>query len=128
MDTGSSHADHALLATLGERLLRRRLERNRTQAQLAHDAGVSKRTIERIERGESTQTSNLMRVLRALGLLDRLDLLVPPPIPSPMQQLRLRRRERRRASPRRASGAEDRGTPPPTGWQWGDEQAKGGDA
>lgn len=123
-----SDADHAILATLGERLLRRRLERNRTQAQLAHDAGVSKRTIERVERGESTQTSNLIRVLRALGLLDRLDLLAPPPIPSPMEQLRLRRKERRRASPRRDAGADDRDPSARTAWQWGDEQAKGDEA
>ena len=84
--------DAAALLELGRRLTRSRLDRNLTQAALAREAGVSKRTVERLEAGESTQLGNLLRVLRALGLLGRLDSLVPDSPPSPVEQLRLDRR------------------------------------
>ena len=106
--------DAAALVELGQRLTRARLDRNLTQADLAREAGVAKRTVERLEAGESTQLGNLLRVLRALDLLGRLDALVPESAPSPVEQLRLAGRARERA--RRA--------PPRTGakpWTWGDE-------
>lgn len=113
--------DAAVLALLGERLARYRLERNLTQSDLAREAGVSKRTLVRLEGGESTQLTNLIRVLRALGLLVNLDALVPPPTPSPLEQLRTRERLRKRASsraddgPSSRSAAPARSAPPPGG-------------
>ena len=44
--------DAAVLTELGGRLTRLRLERNLTQAQLAEQAGVSKRTVQRLESGD----------------------------------------------------------------------------
>lgn len=110
--------DSAVLSELGQRLARHRLERNLTQAALAKEAGVSKRTLIRLEAGESTQLTNLVRMLRALRLLKNLDTLVPPPVPSPIEQLRTKGRERKRASPRT-----DEGPPTKPGeWTWGDDQ------
>ena len=43
--------DEAVLSELGGRLARVRLARNFTQAGLARQAGVSKRTVERLESG-----------------------------------------------------------------------------
>ena len=43
--------DEAILRLLGARLSGTRLERNLTQATLAEQAGVSKRTVERLEGG-----------------------------------------------------------------------------
>ena len=107
--------DEAVLAELGERLNQSRLNQNVTQADLAQKAGVSKRTVERIEAGASTQLSNLVRVIRALGLLGNFELLVPEPTPSPLEQLKLQSKERVRASatPERST---DSGA-----WKWGDE-------
>lgn len=112
----SNHAsDQAVLQALGGRLARHRLNRNLTQAALAAEAGVSTLTVQRIERGRSLQAANLIRILRALGLLDNLDALVPEPAISPIQQARMRGRVRQRASSRP-------GRPePPTEWSWGDE-------
>jgi transcriptional regulator with XRE-family HTH domain len=108
--------DEAVLRELGERLTRIRLERNFTQATLAEQAGVSKRTVERLEAGEvATQLSGFLRVCRVLGLLERFDALVPEPLPSPMAQLKLQGRKRRRASGKKV------GAPPPKKWTWGDE-------
>ena len=103
------------MQALGQRLARHRLNRNLTQAALAAEAGVSALTVQRIERGRSSQAANLIRILRALGLLDNLDALVPEPAISPIQQARMRGRVRQRASSRP-------GRPePPTEWSWGDE-------
>ena len=43
--------DEVILGELGGRLAKIRLDRNLTQAQLATQAGVSKRTVERLEAG-----------------------------------------------------------------------------
>ncbi len=108
--------DETVAQELGERLARTRLERNLTQAALAEQAGISKRTLERLESGAaSTQLSALVRVSRALGLIDRLDALVPPPVPSPIQQLKLEGRKRKRAS---GSGVVEGAKKK---WTWGDE-------
>ena len=112
--------DEAVLAELGDRFSRLRLQRNLTQAQLAREAGVSKRTLIRLESGESIQVTNLIRVVRALGLLGNLDAFVPPPLSSPIAQLRSQRQERRRASP----GVTKSGPPPQ--WTWGDDLSKTG--
>ena len=101
MSTSILDTDDAVLAALGERLAQRRLRRDLTQQQLADEAGVSRRTLVRLEAGESTQLTNLVRVLRALGLLENLPALVPAPGPSPLQQLRNRGKRRKRASGKR---------------------------
>jgi transcriptional regulator with XRE-family HTH domain len=63
-------SDEALLQELGQRIARLRLERNLTQAQLAEQAGISKRTLEHLEAGAAaTKLSLFLRVLRQLDLL-----------------------------------------------------------
>ncbi len=90
-----------MLAELGGRLARVRLARNLTQPELAREAGVGARTVARIESGESTHMTSLVRVLRALGLLGNVDALVPPPTPSPLELLRRQGKVRQRATGRR---------------------------
>ncbi|MEO1717102.1 MAG: helix-turn-helix transcriptional regulator [Planctomycetota bacterium] len=121
--------DEAVLEQLGERLSRYRLDRNLTQAEVATEAGVHKNTIFRLEAGGSTQTKNLVRVLRALGLLDRLDAIVPEPVPSPLKQLEAAERQRKRAV--RKKGLKPKPGESSAGWSWGDDEAgddDGGDA
>jgi transcriptional regulator with XRE-family HTH domain len=109
--------DEAILSELGGRLAQVRLERNLTQSQLGALAGVSKNTVQRLETGSvATQLSGFIRVCRALDLVERFELLVPEPVPSPVEQLKLRGRKRQRASTRRKAEAS------PKKWQWGDEQ------
>ena len=108
--------DEAVLREIGGRLSRLRLERNLTQAQLAEQAGVSKRTVERLESGSvSTQLSGLLRVCRALGVAERFDQLVPEAVASPIQQLKMHARRRRRASTKKAAADASKT------WRWGDE-------
>jgi transcriptional regulator with XRE-family HTH domain len=105
--------DETILADLGARLCSVRLSRNLTQAQVARNAGVAKRTVERIEAGQSAQMTSFIRILRSLDLLHGLELLLPPPEPGPMDLLR-----RAGRVPRRATG---KATSPAKPWTWGDE-------
>ena len=119
MAINTETTDRRALSELGDRLARHRLNRNLTQDQLARDAGVSKRTVVRLENGQSSQVTSLVRVLRALGLLDNLDALVPAPMASPIEALKAKARERRRASP--ASKKPKSGS----AWTWGDDKPAG---
>lgn len=115
--------DNAALNLLGQRIAQHRLEQNRTQAELSHEAGVSKRTIERLEGGESIHTTNLVRVLRVLGLLANLNELVPAPVPSPLEALRSKEKRRKRASGRSRQSPD---TESESGeWTWGDSPKPG---
>lgn len=112
-------SDAAVLAELGRRIARTRLERNLTQAWLGEEAGVGLATVQRLEGGRAVTLPILVRVLRTLGLLDALDMLVPEPAPSPIELLKLHGRQRRRAAHPRLPG-----TKPgvPGEWVWGDER------
>ena len=119
--------DEVVLSELGERLTQARLEKNLTQAQLATQAGLSKRTGERREAGElGTQLSAFIRVCRVLELIEHFENLVPETAPSPMAQLKSRRRRRRRASssapaaPAVGESPAPYNTPahPPGPWTW----------
>ena len=104
-------SDEATLQELGQRIARYRLNRNMTQGALATESGVSTPTVQRLENGQSTQASNLIRILRALKLLENLDALVPEPTISPLQQARMQGKTRQRASsPRKRTTS--------TRWTW----------
>ena len=113
--------DEQVLREIGGRLAALRLERDLTQAGLATQAGVSKRTIERLEAGAvATQLSGFLRVCRVLGLMDRLDLFIPEPAPSPIAQLKMRGKVRQRASGTRA--ARQNVLREESTWTWGDDK------
>jgi transcriptional regulator with XRE-family HTH domain len=110
--------DDAVLAELGGRLARHRLERNWTQAEMAAEAGLGQATVQRAERGDSIQMTSMVKLLRTLGLLGALDAAVPESIVLPIAQLeREQRHPRRRASGRGRAADAPRETP----WTWGDE-------
>lgn len=112
--------DEAVLAELGARLQRMRLERNLTQRELAEEAGVERKAVLRIEDGSSVTLTSFIRILRALGLLEALNRFVPEPVPSPIELLKLHGKRRRRATGERGKSApqQDEGAP----WHWGDEE------
>jgi len=114
--------DTAVLASLGGRIAETRLERDLTQAELAKEAGVSKRTLVRLEGGESTQLTNLIRVLRALGLTGNLDALFPPPAPSPLKQLQSEEKRRKRASGRSSTSGPASTDEAVKKWTWSDDE------
>ncbi|MCB1750939.1 MAG: helix-turn-helix domain-containing protein [Gammaproteobacteria bacterium] len=109
-------AEDLVLAELGKRIARRRLDLSITQAELAEQAGVSKRTVERIEAGASAQMSNLIRIFRVLGLMPRLEGLIPETGPGPMELLKQKGKVRQRASSRK------RQQKPREAWSWDDDK------
>jgi transcriptional regulator with XRE-family HTH domain len=115
MNIHSTMTDEALLKAIGERLARLRLARNLTQQQLAEQAGVGLRTVQRLESGlAATQLSGFIRVCRTLGLLDRLEIFLPQAVPSPMAQLQQRGRIRQRATGKQVAPAKAKK------WTWGE--------
>ncbi len=115
MKIDSNMADDTLLKLIGERLAGLRLAENLTQEQLANQAGLGLRTVQRLELGAvATQLSGFLRVCRVLGLLERFETLIPTPAVSPMAQLKLQGRKRQRATGHKAAPEKTQK------WTWGE--------
>lgn len=108
-------SDRAALEEIGARIARHRINGNLTQAALAQEAGVSRRTVTRVEGGQPVQTPSLTRILRVLGLLENCEVLIPEGLASPIQRLRTQGGQRQRASGRATK-------PGKRPWTWGDEE------
>lgn len=67
-----------LARELGERLKNCRLGRRLEQTELAERAGISDRTVRALEKGTGSSVDSLLRVMKALGILEGLDAMVPP--------------------------------------------------
>ena len=70
-------SDEAILDELGSRIAQLRIGLEWSQAAAAEQAGISKRTLERLEAGNSVQLSSLVRILRVLDGFSGLDQLLP---------------------------------------------------
>ncbi|MEZ5346962.1 MAG: helix-turn-helix transcriptional regulator [Pyrinomonadaceae bacterium] len=116
MKIDDSHSDEAILKEIGERIARYRLNENQTQSSLATEAGVSERTLQRAENGQTIQATSLIRILRALGLTKNLEALIPQPAVSPVQQLKRQGKKRKRASSVSNQSKEE------IPWSWGENE------
>ena len=110
------HAPTALglRADLGSRLAKLRLARNITQESLAKEAGVSVRTLRRLEAGSPSSLDTFLRITVALGLADEVAGAIPASHIRPIERMQFRRGERLRAS----SASKEASTKP---WVWGEE-------
>lgn len=90
-----------LAAMLGQRIAQRRLARNITQKSLAHEAGVSLRTLRRLEAGQPTSLDTFLRVAITLELTGALLAAVPEYEIRPMELIGLRGKHRQRARARK---------------------------
>jgi transcriptional regulator with XRE-family HTH domain len=107
--------DAIVLQEIGSRLKRKRVDAGLTQAQLAEQAGIAKRTVERLESGNGTDSLALVRVLRALKIVENLESLLPDTPQSPITLLKTRGRERTRVRATRAQETSQG----ETSWKWG---------
>lgn len=101
-----------LAQTLGERLAAYRIARGLKQADLAERAGIGRATLIRFESGAAGTVDTLLRLLRALGLEDRVLDLVPDASASPLDPRSAKGPPRQRVRDRDDSDAP---------WSWGDE-------
>lgn len=107
-------SSETLERALYERLEAIRLARNITQRQLAHEAGISLKTIGRLARGEGVSLNTFIRVLIALKLQDTLATLLPDPTVNPMERITKKPVEGRKRARRANTGVKSQS------WSWGD--------
>ncbi len=100
---------------IGTRIERLRLSRNITQAELADDAGISERTLRRLESGAGATLDTLVRVLLALKIHQNLDLLVPDSRVRPIERVRTGGSERQRSRSKVSAK-------PTKQWHWGTQE------
>ena len=89
-------SDQALAEFIGNFVRSKRIEQNKTQAQLAHDAGISRSTLALLEKGSSTSLSALLQVLRMLNQLHVLAAFETTTLISPLQFVKEAEKKRRR--------------------------------
>lgn len=97
---------------LGQKIKTYRVMSEMTQQELEDKTGVSKRSISRLEQGESVQVNNLFKILLALGLGSNIDLLVPDQTKRPSYYLENTENKPKRVRKRTAK----------TKFKWGDEE------
>lgn len=89
--------DEAVAAEIGRRIEQIRLERNLTQQQVADAVGISRVSYRKLEAGEA-KFVNVVSVLRALDQMTLLQNFVPESVFSPLQQLKMKGKQRQRAT------------------------------
>ena len=105
-------SEQAILKELGDRIKNQRIASNITQTELAKKCGISTSTQIRIENGEDTKFSNILRILSALDLLENLNLLIPEEQPD-YKLLYENKKQRERASKARSKEK--------AVWSWGED-------
>jgi transcriptional regulator with XRE-family HTH domain len=99
---------------LGERIAEYRLSLNLRQEDVARATGISRSTVARLEAGGGGTLDTLVRVLKALGVEDRIGMLVPDARVRPLD-------ERPDAGRRKRASGPSRDCDEPSGvWEWGD--------
>ncbi|MHB1871741.1 MAG: helix-turn-helix transcriptional regulator [Steroidobacteraceae bacterium] len=130
MRISSELTDAAIAQTLGERIARHRIEASLTQAELAERAGIGKRTLERVEAGLGAELVTLIRILRSLNATEGFEKLLPELPASPIEQLKLRGKQRQRVSHARRGAPLGRGhtvrkSTSASPWRWGEPAQQG---
>ena len=84
-----------------------------TQAKLSELSGISIRNIVRIEKGEDTQFSNIVKILSIFNLQNNLDMILPDVSESPIYKLDEEKNKiKKRATNRKTNES----------FKWGDEK------
>ena len=100
------------ISELGKKIKIYRIMKEMSQQDLEDKTGVSKRSISRLEQGETVQVDNLFKILLALDLGDNIELLVPDQTKRPSFYL-----EKKDNKPKRV-----RKKTVKNGFKWGDEE------
>lgn len=107
----------AIATELGERLERLRLEQNMTQKMLADEIGITTKSYRQLVAGGG-KLENMIAALRALNAIEQLDNFLPATPPSPLNQLKLRGKQRQRATPHKTEAALTTDKPEEPGLDW----------
>ena len=91
-------SDKSLMNTIGDFIQSHRLTQNKTQDQVAKDAGISRSTLSLLERGEKVRIDSLIQVLRVLHLLYIMDVFKIQQEISPIEYAKIKKKQRKQAS------------------------------
>lgn len=92
-----SMSDQALTAHIGAFVKHHRLEQNKTQDVLSHEAGISRSTLSLLERGETVTLATLIQVLRTLDQLQVMNTFEIHRHISPLALAKAEQKKRKRA-------------------------------
>lgn len=90
-------SDGALVKTIGAFIRHHRIAQNRTQQEVADNAGINRTTLSFLEKGDKVNIASLIQVLRVLDLLYIMDVFKIEEQISPIELAKLEQRKRRRA-------------------------------
>lgn len=93
-----SMSDRGLSETIGSFVKQHRLDQNKTQTELAKQAGISRSTLSLLEKGETVTIPTLLQVLRVLEQLHVMDGFQINVQQSPLELAKQEREKRQRAS------------------------------
>jgi transcriptional regulator with XRE-family HTH domain len=109
-------SSHLVLNEIGSRLKTYRINSSLTQDELALKAGISRRSIQNVERGEDVKFGTIIKVLMALQLDSNLDILVPDTTKRPSYYLNMKSETHYPHRVRKKKENEQKNT-----FKWGDE-------
>ena len=92
-----SMSDQSITQIIGKFVKHHRLDQNRTQTEVARDAGMSRSTFSLLERGENVSLSSLIQALRVLDLLYIMENFKVSDQISPIEYAKLQKNKRQRA-------------------------------
>ena len=113
MNINNNMDEKIALKEISERIKQYRIAYPMTQKELAERSMVSLRSISRFENGEDITMSNLIKLLKALGLGGNLEVLVPDYTKRPSYYIQ---HEGKRMRVGKKKNAVNTNT-----WKWGDE-------
>jgi len=94
-------SDPALMKRIGSFIRHHRLEQNKSQSQLAEEAGINRSTLSQFENGMNSNLLTFIQLLRALNMLQILDSFTIKNQISPLQLARMDKLKRLRAGRRK---------------------------
>ncbi len=109
-------SSHVVLNEMGSRLKKYRIDSSLTQEELALKAGVSRRSIQYMEKGEDVKFGTIIKVLMALQLDANLDMLVPDPTKRPSYYMNMKSDSHHPRRVRKNKVTEEKNA-----FKWGDE-------
>ena len=92
-----SMSDKALIEKIGAFVKYHRLQQNRTQEEVAEEAGISRSTLSLLERGETVTIITLIQVLRVLDKLSIMNAFSVEQEVSPIALAKQEKQKRKRA-------------------------------
>ena len=105
MDSSLGKTNQEIASDLGKQIKNARLQFNRTQADVALQANISRRAVQALEAGDGSSLETFIAVCRCIGKTDWIYVFAPTPTVNPMLVLQLKTRAEKMIRKRAAKSA-----------------------